>query len=172
MSRTPVAGSTLVAAQRSVRSRTASRTGPRRDLASNPCCLGPGLHIVDDDVGTEAQGIDRAADLALDGAYGGEIDDVEIGLATIGEVVALGGDDLRRPAQVAGHVGGHELLDDLPAGRRHQVARRDDLPPREIVSVLVSSSMRLSSVASRSFLMSMRKLVFGTWRGDAASNRP
>ncbi len=118
MSRLPVSGSTLVAAQRSVRLNTSSCTGPSckgLPVQLNSC---PRLGPIDDDIGPEAERVHRVADDALQFTHRGKIDDVQALGRDVREAVAGRKDDVRRPAKLLLHVGGEELFDHLAADER------------------------------------------------------
>ena len=83
----------------------------------------------------------------------------------VGEAVARRVHDLGRAAQLRLHVGGHELLDELPTNRRRELAARHLLAVAQMVSVSVASSNLVASVASRSSRISIRKLILGRCRG-------
>jgi hypothetical protein len=81
--------------------------------------LGPRLHPVEIKIGAEAQGIDGAADMALQVPHACKIDDMDALGAHVRETVTWSPDDLRRSPQLGFHIGRQELLDErTPDGRR------------------------------------------------------
>ena len=144
ISRTPVAGSTLVASQRDVRAKAASLALP----IAAPCRASrtrPRGRPHRDTDWPEAQRIDRPAQDALELAHAGKIDDVHALGGHVREAVARARSTMcGAPAQLRLHVGGDELLDHLPAERRAQWPRATCLPSRKMVSVSVASSNRVA----------------------------
>ena len=95
---------------------------PDADLLVEPVQLSPRRQPVEIDVGAEAQRVDLAPDRALQLAHARQVDDVHAPGRHVREAVARRLDDLGRPAQLRLHVGGDELLDQLPPQRRVEPA--------------------------------------------------
>ncbi len=127
MSRAPVAGSTLVAAQRSVRLKTSRRALPAP--ISLPTQLnsahGPAPSMMT--LGRKRKGSIAAAHDALELAQRGEIDDVQALGRDVGKAVARRFHDARGASEIVLHVGGEELLDERAAGLCRQIALHDRL---------------------------------------------
>ena len=124
-SRMPVSGSTLVAAQRTMRltifSRASSPIAISCPSRSNSCQAGQPRDV---DVAAKAQRMDRRADRVFERGDRGEIDDRDDLARDIREAVARRVQHLRRPAQLVGAEGREELLDRGAALGRAQVAAR------------------------------------------------
>jgi hypothetical protein len=106
----PVTGSTLVAAQRSIRLITWSRKPDgATNLAIHQIELGPGRQIFDHDVAAEAQRIDGNTEAALEIGDAGEVDDRDEPGARIGEAIAL---RRREEAWFAAQLIRHEGLEE------------------------------------------------------------
>ena len=175
MSRAPVAGSTLVASQRSVRANTVSLAAPIAISLPTQENSVHGATPSMTEIGAKAQRVDRAARGPLELAHGRQVDDVHALLARRRRSCgpARRRSSARRAALL--HEGGHELLDELPAGGRRELAAHDALAVAMMVSVWVASSKRVASVARRSSRISIRKWILGRMprcrRVEAAGRR-
>src|SRR6478672_2995998 len=109
-SRMPVRGSTLVAAQRTIRLTTLKRAWAPM-LTSDKIELAPGWPACDIDIAAEAQRVDRRIDYILERGDRGEVNDRDYLAGDVGEAVAVGVQNFRRPMQLVGKRGGEEVFD-------------------------------------------------------------
>ena len=136
----PVSGSTLVAAQRTIRLVTFSRARADGEFGADQAELVPGRPALDVEVAAEAQRVNRRADHGLDRRHRGEIDDRDDLGGDIREAVVLGLQHFRRPAQLRRHGAAEKRLDREPSLLGGEVAARqlaalaaDDQRVRRIV---------------------------------------
>ena len=95
-----------------------------REFLADEVELAKGLPALDIDIAAKAQRIDRRADHVLDRGDRGEVDDGDDFAGDVGEAVAGGVEDLRRPAQFVGAIVGEEVFNRRPAVGGAQVAAR------------------------------------------------
>ena len=86
--------------------------------------LAPGRPACDIDIAAEAQRIDRRIDYILERGDRGQVNDRDYLAGDVGEAVAVGVQDFRRPMQLFGKRGGEEVFDSRAALIGAQIAPR------------------------------------------------